>query len=1124
MSVKQGSNFIAGNLAIKLQDRIFTASETMEGDQEYYDLTIPVGATLGFAEATRVMLLINGTNKTATPILRVVGKSDQFFIVTNYKDKNTLAPGMLVDGLIMDFYVINLTETKPNTNIKYIYLGTGGENYNYPSVANPPYFTGKDAKDIRPLVSGPNSFDDLGLPYKDGDNYNFGDIALIELQPNKAIYKGKNLQFGENATDTFTFVGAKPTWNSQALATEQDLADLAIGDQYVDMLVYARETVAQMNAITDGVAGNTCLVTANSTIYQKGTTGWEVKQVLDYNLTTDNGKYFIVEDVDGDHSGKVIWNVANGGEFKIFIDYSNSIDNNTLVRDPVSRDVEVAKVPNKLTIKYGDVNNTFDGSSALTIVFPEYYSKEDTDTQYNSQTAGKVLTLEKDSNDNLKIKSSSVDVSTLIIKDATEEVLMNGTEKIVPKDMYFAPTWNTTVQTLDDYINASTYVNGGLLKNKATPIDASYISYTNKNFTEVAVSNVKQFLDMDFAYQDRANNFAAGQTMEGSPIATQGWIQSEWYPNTFDFDILSNIAIQNNSPTTGNIALRLSYKPQGEDAISTKDIPLPLATASMAGLISPAQFLAINTLADTYVPKLFTTTNATQQIVNDGENNTLKAITSARQGENSSALSLSLLSAAITYTNNNNTITGINLRKAAGYYFEDEAVVYDDIHKMINKGYVDNKFLPINNIVTLDDVNTHWEGKKVALNGFDFTSLSGSSATYRLYGSDVETGTLVTHDHQFPIVNETTAGLATSAMYNQLDANTSAIANLQGQGYVGAELPENPSQAQIEAAWTAAKPTIPSVEGSSLLDLRTGNTWRKLDVAGTLTWENLGVLGGTGQATNATTGVVKGSASGAGTIFVENDATMNVNGWDELTANVANLDIDIQTVSSNLAEHIANTVLHISAQERQDWNQAYNLAQNAIPKFSSVPMLGIIPAAKMDGTLELKYTVVSTISSSGDYIPTTMATESRYAKVSSYTSSSGMKLIFKTPGLNADPNSLSYSDDIILVNLWSYPGANEQYAVPTVSAVKDIIKPYKTTISSWSGSAGNYYTTIPYSTHKKGLDSSTNKYYPRVRTFAEVVSGTGALQETYDSPGININTGEVTLYSNSNAALIVMIY
>ena len=64
--------------------------------------------------------------------------------------------------------------------------------------------------------------------------------------------------------------------------------------------------------------------------------------------------------------------------------------------------------------------------------------------------------------------------------------------------------------------------------------------------------------------------------------------------------------------------------------------------------------------------------------------------------------------------------------------------------------------------------------------------------------------------------------------------------------------------------------------------------------------------------------------------------------------------------------------------------------------------------------------------------------------------------------------------------------------------------------SSWSGSAGNYTYSIAATTHHRGTR-------PRVHTY---VDG----EETYDSPTIDWSTGNVTLHSNAQVAMKVLIY
>lgn len=71
--------------------------------------------------------------------------------------------------------------------------------------------------------------------------------------------------------------------------------------------------------------------------------------------------------------------------------------------------------------------------------------------------------------------------------------------------------------------------------------------------------------------------------------------------------------------------------------------------------------------------------------------------------------------------------------------------------------------------------------------------------------------------------------------------------------------------------------------------------------------------------------------------------------------------------------------------------------------------------------------------------------------------------------------------------------------------------PYERTIAAndWQGSAGNFSLTITAATHGKGKRPSVSTY----------VNG----EQTYDSPAINMTTGDVSLYTNARVALVVVI-
>ena len=264
---------------------------------------------------SRIMLFIDGTNTTETPILRY--GTTQFYIVSSNSKNRRIQVGDLRDGYLMDMYLKSLDEYKPNTTIPYIYLGRMGNSYD-DLVATPIFVTRDGIR--RYLRGGLNQYTDLGLPYIEGDKLILNDQDLLEINTNKVSYGNQNLNYEHVFLSSQRLKWKTSSNTIEELATLRDIAELAIGDQFVGVLVYSRETIADMNIIPDAIVGDTCLVLENNTIYIKGENVWNVQEVLDYNLTTDNGKYFDVEDLDGNNSGRVIWNVKDGGKFQVFVD------------------------------------------------------------------------------------------------------------------------------------------------------------------------------------------------------------------------------------------------------------------------------------------------------------------------------------------------------------------------------------------------------------------------------------------------------------------------------------------------------------------------------------------------------------------------------------------------------------------------------------------------------------------------------------------------------------------------------------------------------------------------------------------------------------------------------------
>ena len=117
-----------------------------------------------------------------------------------------------------------------------------------------------------------------------------------------------------------------------------------------------------------------------------------------------------------------------------------------------------------------------------------------------------------------------------------------------------------------------------------------------------------------------------------------------------------------------------------------------------------------------------------------------------------------------------------------------------------------------------------------------------------------------------------------------------------------------------------------------------------------------------------------------------------------------------------------------------------------------------------------------------------------------------------------------------------YPAIEPTWKAKVDSLIENGVTPYVAVIGgslsltganklSWSGSAGSYYCDIPFSSHGKGkiIPTSVTYYVPRVYC---VDLSSGSLTSgsvSYDSPVINVNTGNVRINSNINTSLLVLI-
>ena len=146
----------------------------------------------------------------------------------------------------------------------------------------------------------------------------------------------------------------------------------------------------------------------------------------------------------------------------------------------------------------------------------------------------------------------------------------------------------------------------------------------------------------------------------------------------------------------------------------------------------------------------------------------------------------------------------------------------------------------------------------------------------------------IVENDAIPVASDTKAGVMSAGMYvgfNGSIQNLQArMAVLEGVGltYQLTGLPDNPSDAQITAAFQAQYPNVPLMAGIRAADYDKAKIWQYSGAA----WIQLTSLN-INIATSSALGLVKGSETSTtndGKIFVEVDGSMTVIGWDTLKA------------------------------------------------------------------------------------------------------------------------------------------------------------------------------------------------------------------------------------------------
>lgn len=153
--------------------------------------------------------------------------------------------------------------------------------------------------------------------------------------------------------------------------------------------------------------------------------------------------------------------------------------------------------------------------------------------------------------------------------------------------------------------------------------------------------------------------------------------------------------------------------------------------------------------------------------------------------------------------------------------------------------------------------------------------------------TNIKTSVTTTGTIPLPVVSTTQAGVLNSATYNAISQNRTDIDALMNGAVAVAGLSASPSQNDLTTAWETETGLTSLMNRASVYDISNDKVWTYYSNTGTW-YPSANTPSITiNTFTNTSEGTIKGSTN-VGQVFAESDGTGSVNGWDTLTATVAN--------------------------------------------------------------------------------------------------------------------------------------------------------------------------------------------------------------------------------------------
>ncbi len=415
---------------------------------------------------------------------------------------------------------------------------------------------------------------------------------------------------------------------------------------------------------------------------------------------------------------------------------------------------------------------------------------------------------------------------------------------------------------------------------------------------------------------------------------------------------------------------------------------------------------------------------------------------------------------------------------------EEDLSISEDLSNEIQRSIIVDGILDSRIAAVESEINTN------VMTSVSYTpSATGVGRT--THYKNLKTGVTTSTSEAMPIVNNIQAGIVLPDVFNTVNTNTERITNLEAN--TSTTLTTQPTKAALDA-WTLPSGAKEGDTADVRSDETQGNASTRYKLDSGLNWVLDIVYGApTPQATNTTLGTVKGNTN-EGTVAVETDGSMSVNGWDDLKNSIPTATSQI-TNDSGFVTDISGKVDKIDIPSRL-YCTAVDGSQAAISYRYNSTTPNIIPQRDGSGNILVNNIVTGNNAVGYNQVLAMLPNTSNFVTTTTNQTVDGNKTfsgvtVVRDPQTSSEAANKYYVDNVAANKVDKIDNTNIVYVnddTGTPTGFSFSVLPNSNTFPI-RGETGNIIVpaSVPFGHNAIGASQVANTYQTKLSAFDDVV-------------------------------------